>query len=263
MTTKPVWQIDRHGHAAPASTVANLTSDSSQLALSVDVLHPQLGAHNLRVRGIALSGWRLLAALRTESEWGLPLADSYVRGTDLIAAYEPQGGQQVRPQIYWRFISSPSSTAPRCGLELIVSVQTSLLHSEPRMIVESDLSDAEIWRMEREEENGFTSLDATAEIVDCTQADCLSVFVFRPLARDFSYVQMVHPSDFHRTTLSFERQEKRGRIRIVHDLFPDPLEKGVIRRGRVRGWFVDRADDLRAAVECYRQWLDEPPPLTT
>jgi hypothetical protein len=52
-------------------------------------------------------------------------------------------------------------------------------------------------------------------------------------------------------------------LRLVHHLFPESLEKGVIRRGRVRGWFLPREGDADAAAERYRQWLAEPPPLTT
>jgi hypothetical protein len=131
------------------------------------------------------------------------------------------------------------------------------------MAIASDLWATEVWRMERDNDDGFALLDSTSEEMDCTRADCLSVFVFRPPRDDFSYIQMVHPTDFHRTTVSIEQREKQNQVCVVHELFPDPLEKGVIRRGRVRGWFVDRADDLRAAAECYRQWIDEPPPLTT
>jgi hypothetical protein len=263
MTTKLVWRSNQYGSSGLGASVATLASDDSALVLSVDVLRPQLGAGDIRFRGAPLSGWRLLAALRSESDWCLPLADSYVRGADLIATYEPQGGQQVCPQIYWRFLSRSGPSRPRQGLELIVSVQTDLLHSEPGMAIASDLSDGEIWRLERDHESGFALVDSTLEAMDCTQADCLSVFVIRPFGNGFSYVQMVHPSDVHHTTISSERHAAPHGVRIVHDLFPDPLEKGVIRRGRVRGWFVDRDDDLRAAVECYRHWLDEPPPLTT
>ncbi|MDZ4820284.1 MAG: hypothetical protein SGJ20_15060, partial [Planctomycetota bacterium] len=46
-------------------------------------------------------------------------------------------------------------------------------------------------------------------------------------------------------------------------LFPDRLEKGVIRRGRICGWFMPVENDLATAAQLAREFVAEPPPLTT
>ena len=45
-------------------------------------------------------------------------------------------------------------------------------------------------------------------------------------------------------------------------LFPERLEKGVIRRGRVCGWFMPVENDLETAVRLARAFVEEPLPLT-
>jgi hypothetical protein len=49
---------------------------------------------------------------------------------------------------------------------------------------------------------------------------------------------------------------------VIAKLFPEHLEKGVIRRGRVCGWFMPAENDLETAVALARQFVAEPLPLT-
>jgi hypothetical protein len=92
---------------------------------------------------------------------------------------------------------------------------------------------------------------------------------------------MIHPGDFRGTTISAtaataaasprtnELAQSRAksddavrRITLTSILFPERLEKGVIRRGRLAGIFVPRDGDEEAAAHFYRQWRASPPPLT-
>ena len=52
-------------------------------------------------------------------------------------------------------------------------------------------------------------------------------------------------------------------MRITSKLFPERLEKGVIRRGRICAWFLPREADLAIAAELFRRFVSQPPPLTT
>src|SRR5262245_47212241 len=67
---------------------------------------------------------------RSES---LQLADSYLRGGDMVASFAESGGQRVAPEIYWRasFVQELAATK----IELIVSIRTGLLDSEPASLV--------------------------------------------------------------------------------------------------------------------------------
>ena len=66
---------------------------------------------------------------------------------------------------------------------------------------------------------------------------------------------MVHPTDFVSARLQHTRH-------VETTLFPEHLEKGVIRRGRICGWFMPAENDLDTAVELAREFVNEPPPLT-
>jgi hypothetical protein len=211
--------------------------------------------HEVVFRGKAFPDWRLLAPqLAHPDEPRLVLADCYVRGNDLIAAYVEER-EKLRREIYWRVLHAPASHA--YGIESIVSVQTSLLHSHPQLQMASRLSSGPVARGDRGDTFDFLA-GATGDI-PCTRDDGAGVFVLRPADADCSYVEMVHPTDFQHATVTLAADQTS----LVHSLFPESLEKGVIRRGRVRGWFVSREDDLRTAAELYAAWLAEPPPLTT
>jgi hypothetical protein len=76
-----------------------------------------------------------------------------------------------------------------------------------------------------------------------------------------SYAEIVHPSDLDSLQLVL-RQDGRAGAKSV--LFQKPqLEKGVIRRARICGWFLPAENDLAVAVELARQFIEEPFPLTT
>ena len=74
-----------------------------------------------------------------------------------------------------------------------------------------------------------------------------------------SYAHMVHPSDF----VSMRLKVALYAGVAESQLFPEHLEKGVIRRGRICGWFMPLENDLQTAVELARQFVNEPLPLTT
>jgi hypothetical protein len=70
---------------------------------------------------------------------------------------------------------------------------------------------------------------------------------------------MVHPSDF--VTAQVQWNES-GSPMVSATLFPESLEKGVIRRARLSGWFLPAENDLQAAVELAKRFVNEPLPLT-
>ena len=80
---------------------------------------------------------------------GLNVAESYVRGCDLVATYEPRDDWPYSPQIYWtrRFTET---TDQRLGsLSLFVSLQTHLLDTWPRLSIESLLETDEAFFLTR------------------------------------------------------------------------------------------------------------------
>jgi hypothetical protein len=75
-----------------------------------------------------------------------------------------------------------------------------------------------------------------------------------------SYAQLVHPSDYVAAELGIDSEPPYS---LLTTLFPERLEKGVIRRGRVASFFMPSEDDLDVAVELARRFVSGPLPLTT
>src|SRR5262249_34795223 len=87
------------------------------------------------------------------------------------------------------------------------------------------------------------------------------LFVFRNPRLGLSYAQLVHPSDLAATEIVADAI--CGLWGVKATLFPEHLEKGVIRRARICGWFMPVEGDLEMASALARQFVDEPLPLTT
>lgn len=192
------------------------------------------------------------------------IVDCWMRGDDAVAVYAATARRAVRPEIYWRRLATNSPSA--AGLELIVSVQTGLLDAPASVRVSTRLQSAELmWVQSVDDPANARRLAPGDQSPQMDRLNGSSVFVFRPASRtgngaEFSYVQMVFPSDF--STASVQWTPSQETI-LNCELFPESLEKGVIRRARIRGFFVPRANDLAIAADLYNEFSASPLPLTT
>lgn len=209
-------------------TIARL--ETPQLTGEVDVLFPWHGF----LWETSLSGKIALMKVFTRPGGGATpetLVESYQRGPDLVATYAQTPERNVRPQVYWRW------TEP-AALELILSMQTSLLDSQPATTLESALPDGEMMPLA----SGGRTLDTLHDAWH-TDGDAPRAVLFRPHGVEFSYLEMIHPTDFAGVRLSIH-----DRLPTVQwHVFPERLEKGVIRRGRVRGVVLARGNDVNDA----------------
>ncbi|MGI8978564.1 MAG: hypothetical protein ACR2FY_05025 [Pirellulaceae bacterium] len=229
----------------------------------VDVAHPEQGFL------CSASNGRFMQLLPAESPVAksLKLVEVYGRGNDLVALYEPLAPHQVQPSVYWRARWDESRQG--IGVEMIVSMQTSLLDSYPETVVATGMPTGEVWgagspaanslerlQLQRLEYGQFPlALSAT----DSSHRP--SLVVYQPRDTPFAYVEMVHPSDFVATQVELNRW---GESWATTRLFSERLEKGVIRRARIAGWHLPRKSDvLGSAGELYVQFAAEPLPLTT
>ena len=184
----------------------------------------------------------------------LQLSDFYVRQSDLVADFASSGTQRIAPQLYWRAaLLSPSVVA----LEHVISVRTDLLDSSPTWVSLSCVNGAGLWHTANLSRPAFKDISGRAGSFERTESR-EHLFVFRQPSIGLSYAEMVHPTDF----VIAESPDAEQPTTILSTLFPERLEKGVIRRGRVCGWFLPVENDLNAAVELARQFVDEPLPLT-
>jgi hypothetical protein len=185
----------------------------------------------------------------------LHVAERFVRGTDLVECCSPVGPHRITPHIYWRASFADHLAAAR--IELVLSAQTELLDSVPTWTVESCVLRARRLYTSNLQQPQFENLSSSAKFCD-TADSSEHLFVFRHEQFGFSYAQMVHPSDFVSANAPFD-----GTPHLLEStLFPEHLEKGVIRRGRICGWFMPAENDLETAVVLARQFVDEPLPLT-
>lgn len=215
------------------------------LSGTVHPARPDRGIHDLSIAGVQWPGACLLqVGMPTPNLEQVQVAETYLRDCDLVATYTPLPPFTVQPQLYWRLRTSEAHRA--VGVELIVSVQTSLLFSEPQTTVSC----------------GFAPLgDETAEgLLGADElADSPGLLAVPTIHPDYVLVQIVHPADLH----SVERQRKPdGSLNWRAQLFQEHLEKGVIRRARVWSWLLPSGNWQSTAVELSALVGSEPPPLT-
>jgi hypothetical protein len=236
----------------------------SSLAARLEPRRPQSGLSDLCWRGKTLNGHQMLAvdlsSAKTESA-DETLIDCYPRGSDLIATYAQTPERPARVQIYWRAAGFRLGDREAALVDLQVSVQTSLLDSHPRLQAFSRLPRGEVRRLVDANSGVFVPLSISASgpavLAPEHGPGCL---LFRWPQSEASYFEMIHPSDFGRDDLATCEDE---RLQLNHRLFSGSLEKGVILRARLRGGYLDNADDELVAAAAYREFLDSPPPLTT
>lgn len=224
----------------------------------VEVSHPEQGFLS------SASNGRFMQLLPSESAAvrSLKLVEVYSRGNDLVALYEPLAPHQVQPSVYWR--ARRDEGRQGVGVEMIVSMQTSLLDSNPETVVATGMPTGDVWGAGGSAANSLERLEHPQFPLALSAADNShrpSLVVYQPRDTPFAYVEMVHPSDFVATQVELNRW---GESWATTRLFSERLEKGVIRRARIAGWHLPRKSDvLGSAGELYVQFAAEPLPLTT
>ena len=186
----------------------------------------------------------------------LQLSETYIRGADLVATFARVPPHQIAPQIYWRVQEFPANSA--VGVEMVLSMQTDLLDSDPQAPVTSTAVGTEFLYANSLSSPSFATLEEQEFDRDASPEN---LFLMRDVRRNLSYAEMVHPSDFVSAEIFYDEEDQP--CAVQSKLFPERLEKGVIRRARICGWFLPAENDLETAVELARRFVDEPLPLTT
>ncbi len=198
-------------------------------------------------RGLSVTSSDRLLGLDLRTPGGDPRpVDSWVRGDDLVAVYEPADPRRLRATALWR--PFPGREA---AWEVIVSAQTSLIESDSSLAVTAVVPEGDVFL--GRVTTGRVAWSPLTAAARATDASCL---IIRGEAA--STLVAVHPADARRITL----RREAGELRIACWLFSSLIEKGVLLRSRVlaaRGPSGDPAwaDDLVMAFAA------SPPPLTT
>jgi hypothetical protein len=174
--------------------------------------------------------------------------DAYVRGRDLVALYDEARPDHLRTQVYWRALSANDLSASCkpdhivAAFELILSVNTSLLDSDPQVAVRSEISTS----------NSIVQL----QVAPAPEASAVLVRLGNGKR---SYVELVHPADACRSWIDTQTANS---AQINHLLFQQRLEKGVILRARIRAAIIASDHDEQLAAELYQHFATSEPPLT-
>ena len=243
----------------------------------VEPAQPALGLRDLRIDQQPISETRLLqielnradATRKSVEPRGADanpdstLVDYYVRSGDLIATYPESPEPAMRSQVYWRAASHDARGAI-AAIEVVASVQTSLLESCPKLGMRSELIASEAFQLADPERGTFNNLVTPGRGTDAEERNAvLPCYLFRLPGMKYSYAEMVHPAGAHESEWDGWLAGGDFRMQLRHQLFADRLEKGVILRTRVLGLIVDRLDDKAATARHYAAFLSEELPLTT
>lgn len=233
----------------------------NSLAGRIDVVHPDLGLQNVQVNECSLHGQLLNVQRGSDgpNSWPLAVAETYVRGDDLIATYRPVEDWPYSPQIYWRTGALDRAEGLFGSLSLLVSVQTHLLDTHPKIDVLSRLATTEILQIAADPD---TSIPARSITEDCEIPSSMGVCGLVRRLKDvpISYAEFMPASDFQLVRVERDAQ---GFCSIRWTLFADFLEKGVIRKARLQGAFLPRENDLQLAAACCSLLKHDSLPLTT
>jgi hypothetical protein len=231
----------------------------------VDVRHPSRGLHCVCLNGGELPGMQALGVdLGASEDASTRLADVYVRQGDLVATYSPSPTSPLRVQAYWRILEDEERPYGLTGLGLEVSVQTPAWETAAELAATTELL-----------ASGMRSLAWAESITGSATAECAEIgettsrtatggcLFFDGATAGTAYAQMIHPADFYGHSIERSGGDTSGRFRVVHRLFGQRLEKGVILRARLRGvWWTQPAADADLAG-CYEAFVTARLPLTT
>ncbi len=227
---------------------------TSHLCGEVTLSDPSAGIGGLVWNDDPLDGYVLGVSAGepgSASETGSP-QDAFARGADLVAVYAATGPQSFNWQVYWRVFAREEDVVV---LDAILSFQTALLESFPRVSTQSQLSADEVWIVRSDGESKRMDPQQFGE-EPTEDRDCV---VLRSSTSNWSYAEMTHPLD--QGTWQLARSED-GETVMRRNLGGSFLEKGVIRRLRLRGAILPRENDLQRAAQFFTELAAEAPPLT-
>jgi hypothetical protein len=227
----------------------------------VDALRPNAGLHDIMWDGAQQSA-QLLRVYRSdfadEKSWPLPVAESYLRGSDLVISYQATDDWPFSPQLYWRANSLRTVDGVLASASVLVSVQTHLLETVPQIAVASSVPHEELLfvSVNGDAPSRTVRLDLS-QTIPISNGDCC--VVSRCKEAPLSYVELMQAADYH----AFGLRAESAITAFEWRLFAEFLEKGVIRRARVHAAFVLRENDIEIAAACCKAIDSLELPLTT
>lgn len=200
----PAWSLSGHRASCPLGGLVS-TIDLDRPGAGLEVARPGTGTAD------HLLGIDVAPDCRCVDVWP--------RGGDLTAVYETPDAGRLRATAMWRAVPAWLDAAAGAWCrEVVVSAQTSLLESVPRIGIGADV--------------------AAGDVTPLTWHDGVLGVASRHLSPhgflvswpdDRALLFLVHPLDARRV----EARAEATRVRITASVFPSAVEKGVLLRSRV------------------------------
>jgi len=245
MTSSP-WKLDRLAASLHAGELSGL----------LDLGRLDRGIQSLRLGAVTCSGLRpFQLRLASADPTAPPPRDHYVRGRDLIASYQ-SAVDQTLPTICWRAADTAEPT-----LDLAISMQTEAIQCSAGCVSTTLVEADQVWRLADVGHGQFEQILPTGDQqLRLEPARGAGLLLFRLPGVSISYAEMIAPADFCGSRLLFVDDGRN--VELTTELFPEPLEKGVIRRVQLRGLILPQQSDQRLALSAYRQFVQADPVLT-
>lgn len=209
-------------------------------------LSPTQPSQGLRVGKPDTASWSVLA-VHPHPSHSLQPEEVYLRQSDLIARFDQSPGDAFAFQLDWRLL--PLEEQVLFGVELWMSIQTDHLDSKPVLRVSSRTSCGEPWEVLRHQQ--ILSQDGGDQSPQGPAA-----LIARP--EGYTGVWLVEPSDQRQAELVSTSADSEQCVELLGHF----MEKGVIRRARMRFYLIEgvvSAEQLRAV---YQDFSNSPLPLT-
>ena len=208
--------------------------EAGHISGSVDLAAPAGGINAVRFADRRVAD--ALLGVQLDPNIALSLVESHIRASDLVAGYTTGDGKTTL-SVCWSVASCSEDIA---ALDLIVSINTDLMESRQRLLSHSVYAGewSSTWR---------------------DDAGAAGAVIIKSSATQLGMIEL--PDTPHEPDV---RQETEGRCVASWKLCDGFLEKGVIRRARLRSVLIaasEEATDSRAA-RLFSELVELGPPLT-
>lgn len=232
------------------STTAHL--QSGNLTAKIDLAFPNRGLLDINLNSINLPLTHTLAVQLSESSTkeSEKQLTTYIREPDLIATYGKQTNQENHAEIMWRHMISTNKKQSIVGVEVVATLQTDKLYQPAILTSQTTLTSGTISTYSRE--GTWLNRETNAPTAN-------TIAILCHFSNGASYLEIAHPMDAHGFTLDCSDESTRWEFLLLDQ----EIEKGVIRRARIQGWWCREPLTQDAASELIENLANSPLPLTT
>jgi len=175
--------------------------------------------------------------------------EMFVRLSDLVVRLPHRNSDLVAYELCFRIGEDGRE------IDMQLSAETNLLDSKPETKVSTTLLNGTV-NAKAESNSGLAEI---SDVANFESQNTAYYFLHRPSdLPKHSILLLSHPTDFYRASVVNDKDAS-----VTFWVFPESLEKGVIRRARFKLCVLDRATDESSANEIAEAFRSEAPPLAT